>query len=144
MPYDIIVIGAGLSGLIGGLRLASRQHQLVSHHRHQIRPALHLLGCTQARLVPQQILLVEAIAMLLPETSPIQARQLLCRRALLAQPPEPGYARVALAAVSRARFRAAATIAAGCDTACEQWIRHLFSILTDLLGAATNRPQGLG
>lgn len=50
------------------------------------------------RFVPQHILLVEAIAMRVPEAPRIQARQLLSAWARLAQPPEPGHARVTLAA----------------------------------------------
>src|SRR5436190_23598363 len=59
------------------LRSRTRQDELIMHDRHHIRPAFHLLGGPQARRRPQQILLIEPVAVFLAVAPPIQPRHFL-------------------------------------------------------------------
>jgi hypothetical protein len=47
------------------LNQRTSQHQLVVHTGHHLRPAFRLLGGAQARLIPQEHLFVQSVAMLL-------------------------------------------------------------------------------
>lgn len=80
-----------------------KEHQLVMHTAHQICPALELCRSAQMRGAPQQLLFVEAEAVLLTKASPIQLRDFGQGRKRATNPPEPGDPRVTFgAAGSRA------------------------------------------
>src|SRR6266851_912572 len=69
--------------------------QLIARTRHDPTPAFHLLRRTQVCLLPKQVLLEKAIAMLLRETLAIPGAHLLQRDVLLACPEKPTFPRVA-------------------------------------------------
>src|SRR5947209_1004654 len=71
------------------------EQQLIAGAGHQPAPAFHLLRRAQVRLRPEQVLLEEAIAMLLGEALAIPGAHLLQGHVLGASPQEPALARVA-------------------------------------------------
>src|SRR5450631_3771926 len=75
----------------------SGQKQLIMRNGHNQAPALKLLWGAQARLVPQQALFIEAIAMLLTKSQSIPQRNLRHVFLLIAQPDQPTDAWVTLA-----------------------------------------------
>jgi hypothetical protein len=66
-----------------------------------VRPQLKLLRRPDVGRVPQQLLFIDAVAVLLPKAMPVQPGNFLQRRQRLAQPPEPALARVAFRARRR-------------------------------------------
>ena len=71
------------------------EQQLIAGTRHNPTPAFDLLGSAQMRLGPEQILLEEAIAMLLGEALAIPGADLFQGHVLCAKPEEPTLARIA-------------------------------------------------
>src|SRR5437899_572470 len=72
------------------------EQQLIAGTRYNPTPAFDLLGSAQMRLGPEQILLEEAIAMLLGETLAIPGAYLFQAHILTASPDEPTLARITL------------------------------------------------
>src|SRR5450631_707279 len=75
----------------------SGQKQLIMRNGHNQAPALKLLWGAQARLVPQQALFIEAIAMLLTKSQGIAQGNLRHVFLLIAKPDQPTDAWVTLA-----------------------------------------------
>src|SRR5260370_22501920 len=71
------------------------EQQLIASAGHNPTPAFHLLWRAQVGLRPEQVLLEEAIPMLLREALAIPGAHLLQRHLLLASPDEPTFPWVA-------------------------------------------------
>src|SRR5450631_3471400 len=75
-----------------GFHQIACQHQMVVHHRDHVAPSLKLLRGPQAGLLPQEGLLVKAIAVLLPKSQGISQRNLSQIRLWLTDPHKPTHA----------------------------------------------------
>ena len=124
------------------------EQQLIASTRYNPTPAFDLLGSAQMRLGPEQILLEEAIAMLLGEALAIPGADLCQGHILFAKPDEPTLARITLGVTgSFPQHADHPDFGLGCLAEMQVLPTrddHALAVLIDPFPLGIGRPVGLG